>query len=971
MSEQKGSSIFSTEGTPVEIRGNRPLFLNDPDKIWFIQAGSVDIFYVPVEGGEPVGPRRHLFRALRGEALFGFDFDPLGKGVGVLAVGPPGSLLLQYDWHSHVSAWKKEADHEALFTLIHRWVEKISMGLARDRVAPRKYIKPEQGQPFEIDEGVYLRATERTVWLEHLEGYSLFMGREEWPSIQGEGLFPLGKGAWLQSADKGLVKAIEPGELLDANTFRTHFLSFQELILKVLFSLREQTEDQERKRLRKKLQEDDSTMRRALAGLGAILETKRTEYTSAEGGGNALLSAARTVGRAQGIKVVAPLRIESDEDWEPRLEDIARNSGFRTRQVALKGDWWRKDNGPLLAYREKNKAPVALLPSSPRSYELFDPTSGMKEKIGEKVALSLDPFAFTFYRPFPRRPLTGMDLIRFGIRGCRRDIWQVFLMGTLGGLLGLVTPFLTGIVFGSIIPSADHAQLLQITIILLAAAFGTTLFEITKGIALLRVEGKMDSSVQAALWDRLMSLPVPFFRNYTAGDLASRGMGFALIRELLSSVVLSTILSTLFASFNLALLFYYDWQLALVGLGLALLGILFTGCSSYLQVRHQRVVNKMEGRITGKVLQFITGIAKLRVTGSEGRAFADWAGDFAEKKKRDLRSRTINNVLATFNSAFPVAASMSIFMWFIWKGSGRMDTGDFLAFNAAYVIFQTAMLQMASVMANTLNVIPLYERAKPILRTEPESDETKARPGALSGDVEVNHLFFQYSADGPLILKDVSLALHPGEFIAIVGGSGSGKSTLFRLLLGFEKPEAGTIYYDGQDLETLEIRAVRQQLGVVLQNGKLMQGDIFKNIVGTANLTVEDAWEAARKVGLEQDIKAMPMGMNTMIPAGGGTLSGGQVQRLLIARALVKRPRILYFDEATSALDNRTQAIVSRSLVELKVSRAVIAHRLSTIIHADRIYVLHNGEILQTGTYEELMRDEKGFFAELARRQLA
>jgi ATP-binding cassette subfamily C protein len=266
--------------------------------------------------------------------------------------------------------------------------------------------------------------------------------------------------------------------------------------------------------------------------------------------------------------------------------------------------------------------------------------------------------------------------------------------------------------------------------------------------------------------------------------------------------------------------------------------------------------------------------------------------------------------------------------------------------------------------------VPTYERAKPILETLPEVDEMKADPGELTGELEVSHVSFRYREDGPIVLKDVSVQVKPGEFVALVGPSGSGKSTLFRLLLGFEKLEAGAVYYNGRDLVGLDIREVRRQIGVVLQNGKLMAGDIFTNIIGSSLLTLEDARQAARMAGLEDDLKAMPMGLHTVISEGGGTLSGGQRQRLLIARALVHRPRILFFDEATSALDNRTQAIVSESLDNLQATRIVIAHRLSTIMNADRIYVLQDGRVVQQGTYDELIQAE-GVFADLAKRQMA
>ena len=234
----------------------------------------------------------------------------------------------------------------------------------------------------------------------------------------------------------------------------------------------------------------------------------------------------------------------------------------------------------------------------------------------------------------------------------------------------------------------------------------------------------------------------------------------------------------------------------------------------------------------------------------------------------------------------------------------------------------------------------------------------------------MNHASFRYSSDSPLVLRDVSFTIRPGEFVAFTGTSGSGKSTLIRLLLGFEQPLSGAIYYDGQDFAGLDLQEVRKQMGVVLQSGKLLAGDLLTNIVGNSPLTVEDAWDAARVSGMEEDIKALPMGMYTMVAEGGKTLSGGQRQRLMIARAVVNRPRILLLDEATSALDNRTQDIVSQALEGMRATRIVVAHRLSTIINADRIFVLDQGVIAESGTYNELLQ-KNGIFAELAKRQIA
>ncbi|MHB8158861.1 MAG: ATP-binding cassette domain-containing protein, partial [Desulfocucumaceae bacterium] len=359
------------------------------------------------------------------------------------------------------------------------------------------------------------------------------------------------------------------------------------------------------------------------------------------------------------------------------------------------------------------------------------------------------------------------------------------------------------------------------------------------------------------------------------------------------------------------------------------------------------------------------------VAGAEKRAFYRWSVEFYKERDIAFKKETIANFLKTFNALFPVITSMVLF-YTVAKSTGTvLSPGKFIAFNAAFTTFLTAMIALSESFMTVNMVIPLYEKAKPILETMPEYDEAKVDPGPLSGTIEVSHLFFRYREDGPLVLNDVTMHINEGEYIGLVGPSGSGKSTLFRVLLGFEKPESGSIYYNGYDMDKVDIRSLRRQLGVVLQNGQLMAGDIFSNIVGSnPNLTMDDAMEAAKMAGLDKDIADMPMGMHTMISEGASTFSGGQRQRLLIARAIVSRPKIIYFDEATSALDNHTQAVVSQSLDNLRATRVVIAHRLSTILNCDRIIVMDKGRIVEEGTYAELM-GKNGIFAELAKRQLA
>lgn len=483
----------------------------------------------------------------------------------------------------------------------------------------------------------------------------------------------------------------------------------------------------------------------------------------------------------------------------------------------------------------------------------------------------------------------------------------------------------------------------------------------------------MDAAVQAAMWDRLLRLPVSFFREYSSGDLALRSLGIVQIRQALTGSTITSILSGIFSIFSFGLLFYYSWRLAILATVLVVLAFVTSTAFGFFQVQHQKHIVEMHGRIAGTVLQFITGIAKLKVSGTEANAFAVWARAFSKQRRRSIAARKVSNGLTVFISVFPAICLGIIFYFQAYlmhqPHIPALTTGSFLAFVVAFTQFMAATLQLSSSVVSVASVVPIYQRALPILRTLPETSAAKNSPGILSGSIELSHVTFRYKPDAPLVLRDISISIEPGQFVAIVGASGCGKSTIFRLLLGFETPESGTVYYGGFDLTGLDLQDLRRQIGVVLQSSTLVSGDIFTNIVGSSSGTMEDAWAAARLAGIEEDIRRLPMGMYTMISAAGSDISGGQRQRLMIARAIISKPRIILFDEATSALDNRTQAIVSQSLEALRATRVVIAHRISTVRHADRIIVLEAGRIVQSGTYGELM-ERPGLFRELASRQL-
>ncbi|HHV71394.1 MAG TPA: NHLP bacteriocin export ABC transporter permease/ATPase subunit [Clostridia bacterium] len=751
--------------------------------------------------------------------------------------------------------------------------------------------------------------------------------------------------------------------------------NFNKAVFAQAIAIMLQSKKQEVLRHKLKAEKDELHMSSGLRKLMNTLSSKAKDSLEEEEFliDNLLFKACLAVGKAKKIKIVPSLGLKQGKADESKdlLGDIARASQIRIRQIILKGTWWKEDNGALLAYKE-NGDPVALLPLSPKKYILYDPSNESRVVVDSNIASTLKPQAYTFYRPLPAKVITYKDLLKYLIDGIwKSDAVTVLVMGILGGLLGVLTPSVTGKIFDQVIPDGEKTLLVQIGFLLMAIAVTTFALNLTRAFAMHRIEGRTEADLQAAVWDRLLSLPVPFFKDYTAGELASRAMGLSEIRVILSGAVVNTLISGIFSIFYFILLFYYSWKLALICTLIIAVVVAISLLFGKIQIRYERELLDINNYISGKVFGLLSGVSKIKTSGAEKRAFNNWAQDFSKARSVTYKKERIGNRMAVFNSTVNMVATGIIFFTMLKLKGINLPAGKFIAFNSAFSSFLGAMLEISNVVLQLNVVKPLYERVKPILETLPEYDTEKADPGELEGNIEVKHLYFRYNEDGPWIINDVSFEIKKGDYVGIVGPSGSGKSTLFRLLLGFEKPDAGQIYYDQQDLNNLDIRAVRRQLGVVLQNGQLMTGSIFDNIVAAhPRLTINDAWEAARMAGMEQDIKDMPMGMHTMISEYGSTLSGGQRQRLLIARAIISKPKILFFDEATSALDNKTQKIVTESLNSLGVTRIVIAHRLSTIANCNKIIVMDRGRIVEQGSYEELYK-KGGLFTKLVQRQLA
>ena len=663
-----------------------------------------------------------------------------------------------------------------------------------------------------------------------------------------------------------------------------------------------------------------------------------------------------------------PTEIPSDVGgFDEQLEYCLRPHGIMRRSVQLEKGWYRDAFGPMLAFRKEDGAAVALLPKPFVGYRFRDPVSGETVNLNAKTAEQFDEEAVCFYRPLPLKKLGIPDLILY-MKDCLSTGDYVFLLAlTLAGtLLDLLMTNITRALTGFVLESQNLSLLMGTAVFMISVIFSTQLIGAAQSLMMNRLEIKTSLAVEASMMMRVMNLPANFFRQYSSGELSSRYSAVNQLCELLLGNVFSTGLGATFSLLYITQIFHYAPALVGPALLILLASIVISVLSSLTQMRISRQIMEKGAKENGLSFALINGVQKIKLAGAEKRAFAKWGRTYAEVSELSYNPPVLIRANAAISSAISLVGTIVLYYLAV---KTSVTPSEYIAFNTAFGAVSASFAALTGVALSVARIRPILEMAEPILKTEPESAENKSVVTRLSGNIELSNVWFRYNQNAPYVVKGMSLKIRAGEYIAIVGSTGCGKSTLVRLLLGFETPEKGAVYYDGKDLTGLDLRSLRRRIGTVTQDGSLFQGDIYSNIVISApHLSLNDAWEAAELAGIADDIRAMPMGMQTLISEGQGGVSGGQKQRLMIARAVAPKPKILIFDEATSALDNRTQKQVSEALDSLKCTRIVIAHRLSTIRNCDRILVLDGGKILEDGTYDELI-EKNGFFAELVARQ--
>lgn len=654
------------------------------------------------------------------------------------------------------------------------------------------------------------------------------------------------------------------------------------------------------------------------------------------------------------------------DDLYEQLEYALRPNGFMYRSIKLEENWFKDAIGPVLAFYNDNSGTVAFIPNG-LTYSYFDPKTGKKVILNSERMKEFADDGICFYQPLPLKKLGIPDLLLY-MKNCMDVSDLVLFIGVtlFMTLVGFISPKLTQLLTGPVLNSKNVNALIAIAIFILFTSLSTQLISIFKSMVMNRIGAKTSLSVEAAVIMRVLSLPANFFRKYSSGELSSRiGSTNSLCNSLLNGLF-STGITSLMSLLYVFQIFHFAPALLIPSLIIIISTVAINLLSTFAQINISRKLMQVSAKETGISYALLSGIQKIKLSGAEKRAFAKWNTFYSEEAHLSYNPPLFVKISSVFSTAISLIGTVVLYYLSVRSG---ISQSDFFAFNATFGMVMGAFLSFSSIILQIASIRPVLEMAEPILKEVPENNEDKEILEKINGNIELTNVSFRYDEREPYIINDLSLKINAGEYIAIVGKTGCGKSTLIRLLLGFEKPEKGAIYYDSKNINSIDLRSLRRKIGTVTQNGSLFNDDIYSNIVITApELTLQDAWDAAEIAGIADDIRRMPMGMHTMISEGQGGISGGQKQRIMIARAIAFKPKILIFDEATSALDNMTQKKIADALDQLKCTRIVIAHRLSTIKNCDRIVVLDGGKIIEDGTYDELIA-QNGFFADLVERQ--
>ncbi len=953
------AGMAGIRGERVVAAANLPVKLDDPESVWLVERGALDVFLVRVRDGMAEAPFHHVLRLETGRLAFGAAG---GGELRAVAKGLPGTVLRRMSVADLTPATSDGADtlRRVLAEHADHWIGGFVSAIAA-QVEPRPRPELLLGEGVRSGVSGVVASAGGVVWVQG--GAALLFGTED--PREGE-LVPLAPAGWATLHEPARITvrgshALGTNELLSRALPGFHRLAFAAELFNRQLALADQANLQVAR---------SAWRRRDEAEARGRLYRLLAPAAPAASSGAALMAALRAVGRHERIAVREPA---SRSDEPPTLAAVLRATGVRSRRVRLsaRDRWWRGDSGAMVAFRREGGAPVALLPGTTGRYRLYDPQTGGSSPIRRSDAAELADHGYVLYPRLPDGGPVGLRTLlataagRFGA-----DLARVVAAGCMAAVLALAPAAGIGVLVERVIPSSDHRALLQLAALLVLLAFMGALAHVLRGTAVMRVEARLAARATAALWDRLLRLPIRFHREYSSGEVSTRALAFQTVRDRLSGAAGAALLSVLFLAPSICLVLLYDAVLGSVSLGIGIIALAVTVALGAAQLAPGRRRFREERLLAGRMSQFIDCIRKLQAAGAGQSARAAWARRYRAQKLAEMRVGVLDEHLRAFSAAVPLIAAAALLAVSAARQDGALGVGDFVVVYVGSMIFYAAIIALGGAFEAVASVIPACEQILPVLAATPEDGGGQGPPVVLGGGLRFDSVSFRYGDAGPPVLDRVTWYAEPGEFVAIVGESGAGKSTLVRVALGLETPTGGAVYYDDHDLAHLDRTSVRRQIGVVLQDGGSHAGTVLDNIIGLdQDLNVDDAWRAARLAAVDRDIAAMPMQMHTGMGERAAVVSGGQSQRIRIAAALVRNPRIVFLDEATNWLDRTNQAAVMEGLRTSTATRIVIAHRMSTIRAAHRIYVLEAGTVVQVGRFDELAGTD-GPFRDLVRRQM-
>ena len=964
--------LASEYGELVTCQSNNPIKIDDPNCFWFVEQGAVNLFLIETQDEIDQASPRHLLHRAEGTMFPGVlpDVEENGSVLSVLVRGLPNTRIRRIP-----IAALAQVEPTALASQVNLWLIDITQALARfASYLPRPTLVAQADETGTFEPGI-LSILKHVGWISlPPQDSSMYMdivdGSKFVEPTEDEVFLPLTSSTWLTIRNTVTLRCLSTESLIEADKLLATLTFFHRVALSIERINRQLAIVDQANLDQARTASTRSAEQQARQQLFNLYD--KSDSSAQDTGKDALVRALEHIGGYQGIHFAFSAPVRGGEG-PADLEEILENSGVRTRQVRLdrNPNWWKTDSNALLAFNAETGNPVALLPGALGRYRVIDPVDGKSSYLTKTRATQLANEAWTFYQPLPTAAIKPTGILKFAFQGTALDVLRIVGAGIPAGVLKLVPALMLGFVAHHLLTGGSTSVLVSVVAVLLFCGILGLALHLLLNASMMRLEGRATSRLEAAFWERLIRLPIEVLNQYPASDLAMSSLIFQKVRDGVQELVTDTVLAVLFFVPVFVLIFLYNTTLGYVTLFFSLLTVGITILLGFLQISPYGQMNGAARRVTNHLYQVIGGIGKLRMENAEGSAFNVWAQEYRTQKLAELEVGKWESHTRAFGVALPFLAAALLLLGFISLEEQELSLVHFVVVFTVFISFQLVIARVGESFEKIVSIVPATEDMEPMLTTVPEQELEGERVDYLSGAFMFDRVSFRYEPDGPLILDDVTFRVQPGEFIAIAGESGAGKSTLFRLALGLDTPTAGAVYYDGRDVRNLNVLQLRRKIGVVPQAVGLHPQDLWDNLVSHHwKVETEDVWQATRVADIEEQIKRMPMGLMTMVGNSASVLSGGESQRITIARSIIGNPRIMFLDEATNWLDNESQATVMQNLNSLTSTRVVIAHRLSTLEHADRIYVMQAGKIVQTGSYKELLEQE-GVFSELVKRMIA